>query len=170
MSLLITMQYDSCLALFPTETNWDNVVGKLKPGAHTVAICPVLEHHRITQRVEDSGFEIRDCLMFLGNPELMVTLSRVPLDGTVAENVLKHGVGALNVDGCRIRASESDLYFNRPLFQGRYEKKGVASYGGLANWKNGDNSMPNLEGRWPTNVVVEYCEEIIRQFPESKGG
>lgn len=29
-------------------------------------------------------------------------LARKPLDGTVAANVLKHGTGALNIDGCRI--------------------------------------------------------------------
>jgi site-specific DNA-methyltransferase (adenine-specific) len=29
-------------------------------------------------------------------------VARKPLDGTVAENVLAHGTGALNIDGCRI--------------------------------------------------------------------
>lgn len=32
-------------------------------------------------------------------------LARKPLDGTVAGNVLKHGTGALNIDGCRVGSS-----------------------------------------------------------------
>jgi site-specific DNA-methyltransferase (adenine-specific) len=31
-----------------------------------------------------------------------ITVARKPLTGTVAENVLQHGTGALNVDGCRV--------------------------------------------------------------------
>ena len=33
-----------------------------------------------------------------------VILARRPLDGTIAGNVLKHGVGALNIDACRTEA------------------------------------------------------------------
>lgn len=32
-----------------------------------------------------------------------ICVARKPLSGTVAENVLTHGTGALNIDGCRIR-------------------------------------------------------------------
>ena len=31
-----------------------------------------------------------------------ITMARKPLEGTVAKNVLAHGTGALNVDGCRV--------------------------------------------------------------------
>ncbi len=31
-----------------------------------------------------------------------ITVARKPLDGTVAENVLTHGTGGINVDGCRV--------------------------------------------------------------------
>jgi len=34
-----------------------------------------------------------------------ITVARKPLSGTVAENVLRHGTGALNVDGCRVGGS-----------------------------------------------------------------
>ena len=33
-----------------------------------------------------------------------ITVARKPLVGTVAENVLAHGTGALNIDGCRVGA------------------------------------------------------------------
>ncbi|MDD5293739.1 MAG: DNA methyltransferase, partial [Candidatus Izemoplasmatales bacterium] len=31
-----------------------------------------------------------------------IVMARKPLDGTIASNVLKHGVGGLNIDGCRV--------------------------------------------------------------------
>jgi len=31
-----------------------------------------------------------------------IIIARKPLDGTYANNILKHGVGALNIDGCRV--------------------------------------------------------------------
>jgi site-specific DNA-methyltransferase (adenine-specific) len=35
-----------------------------------------------------------------------ITMARKPLEGTVASNVLEHGTGALNVDGCRVAHNE----------------------------------------------------------------
>src|SRR5699024_2916752 len=34
-----------------------------------------------------------------------IILARKPLDGTVANNVLAHGVGGLNIDACRVSVS-----------------------------------------------------------------
>src|SRR5699024_330733 len=36
-----------------------------------------------------------------------IILARKPLDGTVANNVLAHGVGGLNIDACRVETSDS---------------------------------------------------------------
>jgi hypothetical protein len=38
-----------------------------------------------------------------------ITVARKPLIGTVAENVLAHGTGALNVDGCRVGTDDGWL-------------------------------------------------------------
>jgi hypothetical protein len=38
-----------------------------------------------------------------------ITMARKPLVGTVAENVLEHGTGALNVDGCRVVRDTDDV-------------------------------------------------------------
>ncbi len=43
-----------------------------------------------------------------------VVLARAPLSGTVADNLRAHGVGALNIDGCRIE----------PMGPGDYDHKG----------------------------------------------
>jgi site-specific DNA-methyltransferase (adenine-specific) len=36
-------------------------------------------------------------------------MARKPLRGTVAANVLEHGTGALNVDGCRVGRGTDDV-------------------------------------------------------------
>ena len=38
-----------------------------------------------------------------------ITVARKPLTGTVAENVLKHGTGGINIDGCRVTGNGSEL-------------------------------------------------------------
>ena len=38
---------------------------------------------------------------------MIITLLRKPLDGTVADNTLKHGCGAINIDYIRIPSSDN---------------------------------------------------------------
>lgn len=79
-----------------------------------------------------------------------IVVARKPLDGTVAANVLEHGTGALNIDGCRIGA-EVRLYApagNKP---------------GGASCNMSVAGMPEAEaqvatGRWPTNVVLDESQ------------
>jgi hypothetical protein len=37
---------------------------------------------------------------------MIITILRKPLEGTVAENTLKHGCGALNIDATRVSTTE----------------------------------------------------------------
>lgn len=161
-------------------TTWRACFDLLPPGGHLVAFGGTRTWHRIACAIEDAGFEIRDCLMWLygsgmakshnvgelidkhlgaerqvvgtsarhvgdaetrrvaglagsgtfaerrDNPGNLVTapatdeaaqwdgwetalkpacepiiLARRPLEGTVAENTLTHGVGGINVADCR---------------------------------------------------------------------
>jgi site-specific DNA-methyltransferase (adenine-specific) len=83
-----------------------------------------------------------------------VILARKPLAGTVAQNVLAHGVGALNVDGCRIGTEER---VNEPM--GAPEN----SYGGYGATATATATV----GRWPANVVLD--EEAARMLDEQAG-
>jgi site-specific DNA-methyltransferase (adenine-specific) len=75
-----------------------------------------------------------------------IVLARKPLEGTVAKNVLKYGVGGINVDGCRIGLEEI-------FTQGG--KKGGVAYG---DWAEPVNAYH--QGRWPSNVILD--EESAR--------
>jgi DNA modification methylase len=74
-----------------------------------------------------------------------IVLARKPLSGTVAGNVLAHGTGALNVDGCRIGTDED---------RARPPRTANAIYGG-GNGTNLTESESHPAGRWPANVCLD---------------
>jgi len=99
-----------------------------------------------------------------------ITVARKPLDGTIAENVLKWGTGAMNIDGCRV-----------PMDQDDFEKlsKGVDAIrergGSMDNsWKNSSDlsgaNPANPLGRWPANFIHDGSQEVLDLFPDAKGG
>jgi hypothetical protein len=86
-------------------------------------------------------------------------LARKPLDEkTVAANVMKHGTGALNVDGCRVGTSKSVPASGRvkPRDDG-WGMKGDEQTGGFD---------PNI-GRWPAHVTLD--EDAARLVDEQTG-
>ena len=93
-----------------------------------------------------------------------VLLFRKPLAGTVAENVLTHGTGALNIDGCRINPGE--------YVPGG--GNGKANHGGRFGSGEYRGTHPVVEphnmGRWPANLIHDGSEEVLAGFPESKDG
>ena len=88
-----------------------------------------------------------------------ITLARKPTDGTVAANVLAHGTGALNIDGCRVDASEG-----RPLI----ESKSEASTHAFGNGLNGSRCAgTTTAGRWPANLIHDGSDEALGLFPQT---
>ena len=49
----------------PDESYWREMLRILKPGGHLAAMGGSRTFHRLTTKIEDSGFEIRDCIMWL---------------------------------------------------------------------------------------------------------
>lgn len=79
-----------------------------------------------------------------------ITVARKPLIGTVAENVLAHGTGGLNIDGCRVGGSGGTAKGNPPIG----ESNGI--YG---NGINGACDILDIgEGRWPANLIHDGGE------------
>lgn len=212
-----------------------------KPGAYLVVFGSPRTYHRLTCAIEDAGWEIRDCLMWVfgsGFPKSLdvskaidkaagatrkivshgkpvkrmipgadqnstgswikdngreyvpadtmpntneakrwdgwgtglkpayepILLARKPLDGTVAQNVLKWGTGAMNIDACRVSTSDVLSGSGSPPLK----------YGGL-------NGQPFLAaavprgvnqsslGRWPANLCHDGGEEALAAFPSAPG-
>jgi site-specific DNA-methyltransferase (adenine-specific) len=85
-----------------------------------------------------------------------ICLARKPLVGTVAENVLKHGTGAINVDSCRVGTDAGWSYPNG---------RGGSSWNGIDSLaKNLDKPMSATKGRWPANVIHDGSDEVLEAF------
>jgi site-specific DNA-methyltransferase (adenine-specific) len=93
-----------------------------------------------------------------------ITVARKPLIGTVAENVVTHGTGALNVDGCRVVANDLEaLQKNWDRVQS--VSQGIAS----TRLKAIDLSDRAPIGRWPANLIHDGSDEVLSCFPQSSG-
>ena len=86
-------------------------------------------------------------------------LMRKPLIGTVAENVLERGTGALNIDGCRIDAPDGK--------SARYRHSDKRSPAHVFSPDRIMHVEPDGKGRWPANVTLD--EEAGRLLDEQSG-
>lgn len=204
---------------------WAEALRVAKPGAHLLAFGGTRTFHRLACAIEDAGWEIRDCVMWVygsGFPKSHdvskaidkraghwrgkslgivsenaamsggnyarqprgdaitaaaaawqgwgtalkpawepVIVARKPLVGTVAENVLRHGTGAINVDGCRVGVDGGTC---------RDGKANAPNDSGWSNMK-GHGVASLSAGRWPANLIHDGSEEVVGLFPANvKGG
>lgn len=81
-----------------------------------------------------------------------ICLARKPLIGTVAANVLEHGTGALNIDGCRIHADDAQ--------EGR-KRHGGGIVENHTSFVLPDSDHASPAGRWPANIVHDGSDEVV---------
>jgi site-specific DNA-methyltransferase (adenine-specific) len=90
-----------------------------------------------------------------------IVMARKPLEGTVVDNVLEHGVGGINIDECRVGLSEGD----DPRLGGKgswkTDKMAKDVYvGGYAGKETGSSEL----GRFPSNVMHDGLDEEWARF------
>jgi hypothetical protein len=96
-----------------------------------------------------------------------VVVARAPLgEGTVAENVMEWGTGALNIDGCRIGLNGED----NPTGSGKAPED--SEFGEHEFGNGGEGYETPDKGRYPANVAFDEAaaRELNRQSGVSKGG
>jgi len=181
---------------------WHECLRVLKPGGHLLAFSGSRTYHRMTVAIEDAGFEIRDQIMWLygsGFPKSHnvgkqenceewngwgtalkpahepICVARKPLIGTVAENVLTHGTGGINVDGCRVHGSKESYEYDIK----RSGYKDGANHVMKAN-KDIKFNVPIIKhhdhntlkyvfrGRWPANIIHDGSAEVLAGFPSDE--
>lgn len=87
-----------------------------------------------------------------------VVVARKPMIGTVVQNLLAHGVGGLNIDGCRVPAPEGKT------------SGGRGASNGAVGWKPSSGfDIDDGSGRWPANLIHDGSAEVVALFPDSKG-
>jgi hypothetical protein len=214
----------------PSVELWRECLRVLKPGAPLVAYGGSRTYHRLACGIEDAGFELRDCMMWLhakGFPKSqnvglaidkaagavrevvgpvaiargqrdgtnamgggwqdtpMVTraatplaqewdgygtalkpahepivLARKPLDGTMAQNVARWGVGGLAIDTCRIEGEGGGTHCGNRDAAGACLGHANAGRSTSGETFHGPDTSP--DGRWPPNLLLdEGAAEIL---------
>ena len=213
-------EWDGGDIAFRTEV-WEECLRVLKPGGHLIAFSGSRTYHRMAYAIDESGFEIRDQIMWvygsgfpkslnvgkaidkkLGNErevvgisndgagnndiyikgeskrsemsllagynkEIEITkgsseyegwgtalkpahepivLARKPFKGSVADNVLQHGTGALNIEACRV--GDEEITINK-----------LEDWSGFGEHKNPDYNSSVSVGRYPANFLHDGLEE-----------
>lgn len=154
-----------------------------KEGAHIVVICNSQNYVHNACAIEDAGFEIRDCIMWLHsgknnnispncNP---IILARKPFKGSLVDNVIKNGIGGLNIDECRV-GTDIIKGGTMPDFRDIGEKSKEAiginklSFSQVENAKR--KPLEEHIGRFPANTILTYdetdFEEVCGGFPYTK--
>ena len=87
-----------------------------------------------------------------------IVMARKPLVGTVSANVLEHGTGALNIDGCRIEATDSQLAEKYASVQNAGPRDN-AVYG--RDDRDRAGAAPHDSGRWPANVTLDEAAAAL---------
>jgi site-specific DNA-methyltransferase (adenine-specific) len=85
-----------------------------------------------------------------------ITVARKPLIGTVAENVLQHGTGAINVDGGRVGTEGGGTHCNNRDANGKclgHDNAGRSTSGETFHAEDSSG------GRWPANFIHDGSEE-----------
>lgn len=165
----------------PGKEFWKNALRVIKPGGYLLSFGGTRTFHRLGVAIEDAGWEIRDTIMWVyseGFPKSHnlknewqgwgtalkpawepIIVARKPLEGTVANNMLKYGTGAINIDDSRVgveKIKHGNAYAGNN--EGRY------------NWNNGlEKEWKRTEsiGRWPANLIHDGGAEVLELFPNT---
>jgi len=171
-------------AFVPSPVVWSECLRVLKPGGHLVAFAGSRTYDWIVMGARLAGFEVRDQLIWMYGSGMSkgfnlrrdpdcdaagfggfgtglkpshepIVLARKPLSGTVAKNVLEHGTGAINVDGCRVA--------------GTYQTRDRKNSGGASMFGTGagGGAFVDTQGRWPANLLHDGSPEVLAGFPDT---
>lgn len=160
---------------------WQEALRICKPGSMMLCFGGTRTYHRLACAIEDAGWEIRDCLMWVygsGFPKSHnhfgyegygtalkpayepIVMAMKPLDGTFANNGEKHGVSGINIDECRIGTDQVITQLrDRSCWHGN-------KYGNFGYEKPIGESEPRT-GRWPANILFD--EQAAQLLDEQSG-
>lgn len=106
-----------------------------------------------------------------------IIVARKPVEGTTTDNVMKYGVGGINIDECRV-GDEVIKGGTTPDFRdvGKKSKDAIGidklSFGQVSGAKG--VPLEDHTGRFPANTILTYdetdIEEVCGGFPNTKSG
>lgn len=102
-----------------------------------------------------------------------IVIAQKPVEKTIIDNVLKHGTGAININGCRVLTENAPKPCMGNGYRSINDKN--AEYGYRQNSYSAEKSeyVPSALGRYPANLVHDGSPEVLALFPttgKSQGG
>jgi site-specific DNA-methyltransferase (adenine-specific) len=178
-------EWDGGDIAFRTDV-WKECLRVLKPGGHLLSFGGSRTYHRMAVAIEDAGFEVRDQIMWVygsGFPKSHnigkkledwegwgtalkpahepICMARKPLsEKSIAENVLKHGTGGINIDDCRIGSEVKTTPVHSE------DVKDDTTMFGLHKTIQHER-VETTEGRFPANIIFD--EEAGKILDEQSG-
>jgi len=92
-----------------------------------------------------------------------IVMARKPLDGTVANNVLTHGVGGINIDRCRVSRADGDDSSAGNRTANFATQEIISGGNGSGGWQQSES------GRFPANFIHDGSDEVLELFPDTAG-
>ena len=172
----------------PGPSIWKEALRVLKPGGHILCFASTRTQDLMGISLRFAGFEIKDTVQWMygsGFPKRLnigkqlseytgygttlkpahepIILARKPLsEKTIVSNVLKHGTGGINIDGCRVGTESVPCFtssggrkFEPSDTQPERSTKLVGTHD---------------KGRFPANLIHDGSEEVVSLFPKSSHG
>ena len=155
----------------PPPALWREVYRVMKPGAHGLVFASARTQDLMGLSLRLAGFEIRDCVQWIFTSQSMpkaapiksqegfrtalksthepAILIRRPIEGTVESNISAHGVGALNIDGCRIRGE----------VRSKRAAVSVKTLFGLSDCVTYNSNRH--KGRYPSNTIFDETSSVL---------
>ncbi|UUV43228.1 DNA methylase [Rhodobacter phage RcCWillis] len=100
-----------------------------------------------------------------------IYLAQKPIsEKTYVANILKHGVGAVNIDGCRVPLDPiGDAKQLRSMNRGqRFEAKNGQNWG-MSTVSGETVAVVKEDGRYPSNLFHDGSQEVVDLFPKDAG-
>lgn len=97
-----------------------------------------------------------------------IALCRKPLDGTVAQNVMTHGTGGINIDGCRVNLADSESPEDFRRVDTKPSARMVNAFA-QDKWSKEQfqrkTERGHDAGRFPANLIHDGSDEVVTLFP-----
>ena len=90
-----------------------------------------------------------------------IVMARKPFKGSVAENVLEHGTGGININDCRVETDDK-------LSIGSNKRDNANVNFGMKD--NKEEQKQHEQGRYPANVMHDGSDVVLDIFPHTKSG
>ena len=167
-SLNISRAIDQEFGITPKVTGYrDTGVGNGGTGNHFLTENSRERLVPVTEPVSDAAKQYQGWGSNLAPAHETWWLCRKPLsESTLAKNVLKWGVGGLNVDGCRIPSTGESRSRDGESSQDKvYADSGTVTFTGKAGKFYGGDPL----GRFPKNTILDGSDTVAAQFPQAPG-